>query len=1008
MPHVGHVRGRVHKDLWYRFTTLRGAYVIFVGGWDTHGLPLEIEAERELGLFGKKHELIKRVGMKRLVEKAKEIINRYHKFWVLADELMGLMMDHGGDYWTCTDEYIEREWQYLRRAWDRGILGESYQVVGYCPGCQTALSHTEVSSEYELLEDPSLYFKVRVEGRENTYLLLWTTMPFTIITDIMIGVNPNVMYSLIRVGDERWIVASERANALFDELGLKDVTEEERFVGESLEGLRYHYPLAEEVQASAKLYREGAYVVVCDGRVDTKVGSGLVHMAPANGDIDFDVAKRAGLPIFNPFDDRVYFTEEAGKYAGIFARDADQLVIEDLKRKGLVVKVGRIVHEYPTCWRSHHRLVWLARREYFYWIDQLADKLVEAAERVQYYNDAAKHRFLNIIKEKRPWCISRERIWGTPLPIWVCSSCGEKMLLASREEIVKSAVEIFDDPNFELHRPWIDRIKVRCRKCGGIAYREPYVLDTWHNSGAAPYASLSDEEYEKYIPVEFLTEGIDQTRGWAYTLLALNVVFKDEPEAPYKSFIFQGIVLGPDGMKMSKSLGNVIDGIETLQRYPVDALRLYVVWKSPLSDAFIFKPDEITARPFQVLNTLYHLHVYHQQNSRVDGFDDSVHTLEWAIRNGKMKLPDAWILSKLQDLIQKVTKAYDSTAYNEAARELERFIIEHLSQKYVPSIRKEIWDDSPETLARRLTIYSVMAYVLKTVDILLHPISPFLTEKLYRECFFAREESILLEDWPRSDSRLIRRALEEKFELVESLVSLSNSVRMKARLKRRWPVRKVYLVLDRDVEFSDEEMELLRELLNSKEVLVTRDFLSTPVELRLRPKLEILGKKLRERLQAFLRFLELEDHAKLYHELREKGQLVLTIEGHELTVQLSDFETSIVARHGFEMGEERGLGVVMMSERDAELIAEGIMRDVVRRVQSYRKELGLNPVEIVKEVVVASEDAEIVDSLKGREDVVRFLVRASAVRISGRPEYEEVWKVEEVEGKKLWIKIIRS
>ncbi|MEM3403083.1 MAG: isoleucine--tRNA ligase [Nitrososphaeria archaeon] len=1003
-PHIGHVRGRFYKDLWFRYATLSGKKVIFRGGWDTQGLPVELQAAKELGITGEKQELIK-IGMEKLVEKAKEMIKTYYASWISSDRLLGLMMDHEKDYWTYRDEYIEREWQILKAAWEERLLGESYRVVGYCPHCQTALSHSEVSSEYELLEDPSLYYKAKLRDHENRYIVLWTTMPFTLITDVMVGANPDASYSIVEVGNEEWVIASNRVADLMNELGIADYKVKGNVLGVDLKGKRYYYPLAEEVPKQ-KEYDEKfkTHVMVLDQSVDISTGSGLVHMAPANGEIDFNIAQREGLPIFNPFDDSVHFTQEAGKYAGIFARDTDFIVIEDLRKKGLVIKASKIIHEYPTCWRSHHRLVWLARREYFYWVDKVGDKALKAAEGVEYFFEAPKNRFLNIIREMKPWCISRERVWGTPLPIWTCSQCGEKNALFSRKEIVQNALELPDGPNFELHRPWVDRITIKCKKCGGKAFRESFVLDTWHNSGASQYAAFTDEEYRRYVPVEFLTEGIDQTRGWAYSLLILSVIFNKAPKSCYKAFLFQGHILGPDEAKMSKSLGNIIDGNETLSQYPVDAIRFYFAWKvSPIA-TLVFKPNEILERPFQVLNTLYHLHVYLQQNSVLDGFNDKKHNLIWAQKEGKLNFLDEWILSRSQRITEETIKSYSKSEFNEAAKTLEKFIIEEISQKYVPAIRRELWSDDPSTLDRRLTIYSVLSYCLKKADILLHPICPFITDCLYLECFTDRKDSILFESFPEVDEKLLNDLVERKFTLVDRMISTANALRMKAKLKRRWPVRETVFIIPTTEDFTEQEIRVLKDLINTKQLTIATDLASAPTKYNLKPNVEKLGKRLRKDLPKLFTFLERTDRDTLAEELIAKKKVELEIEGIKLILHEEDFQFIIEPKEGYDLLESDGIKVLMKVSRESDLIKEGTIRDVARRIQAYRKEIGLNPTYVVKSVILWSDDNEIIETVREKVEELKFLVRTENIETVER--CDEDWKEEEIDGKRLMIKIV--
>ncbi|MCD6240894.1 class I tRNA ligase family protein, partial [Candidatus Bathyarchaeota archaeon] len=433
MPHIGHARGRIMKDLRYRWKSMQGYYIPFWAGWDCQGLPVELEVERMLGVKNKR-ELLERVGEERFVEECKKTIMKYYKHWREADRKLGLFMNYNREYWTYLDSYIEREWKYLKRAWEQGLLGEGYYVVAYCPGCQTSLSNAEVGLGYEEVEDPSLYFKFRVAGKENEYFLIWTTMPFTIITDLMIAVHPSAEYAKVKVGEEFWIMARQRVEPLMQELKIEDYSIAEIFLGKELEGLKYEYPFKDLIPKQAELDKlPNVHRVVCEDFVDVNTATGVVHLSPGNGEEDFEAAMKRNVPIYAPFDDECNFTDEAGEFSGLFARDADEKVIEELRKRGLLVHVEKVRHEYPTCWRSHHKLIWLARREYFLWTNKINEKIVEAAEKVEYFYEGPKNRFLAFLKEAKPWCISRERVWGTPLPVWVCEKCGHKILVSSKK-----------------------------------------------------------------------------------------------------------------------------------------------------------------------------------------------------------------------------------------------------------------------------------------------------------------------------------------------------------------------------------------------------------------------------------------------------------------------------------------------------------------------------------------------------------------------------------------------
>ncbi|MFI5416276.1 MAG: class I tRNA ligase family protein, partial [Nitrososphaerales archaeon] len=569
-PHAGHLRGRIMKDLWYRYATLRGYKVIFNAGWDTQGLPVELQVEKELGISGSKSQVLESAGIEKLVSECKKTVHKFNEKWLEVDKLLGMSFNQQKAYWTYKDEYIEREWKYLKKAHEIGILSESYKVVAYCPSCQTSLSHAEVNQGYDTVVDPSLYYKVKLQD-EDLYLIVWTTMPFTLVTDTMVGLNPDENYVHVKVESETWVVGEKRLEEFMKEAKIEKYTVIKTIKGSTLEGKKYIHPLLDEISGLKEFSKSPKFhIAVAESFVDIQTGSGLVHLSPANGEEDFEIATKRSIPIFNPINDEAKFTKDAGVYEGLFVRDADEKIINSLKEKGALVKIGKIKHQYPLCWRSQHKLLWLARRGFFYFLDRLGDKAVKAAESVEYFFEPPRNRFLEIIKDKHPWCISRERTWGCPLPLWNCKKCHHNKWFFSRDEIVKTASELPDGPNFELHKPWIDNIVIKCEKCGNKMEREQFVLDTWHNSGAAPYASLTDSEYNELIPALFLTEGIDQTRGWAYTMLIENVIFNNAPIAPFKSFLFQGHVLDANGNKMSKSKGNVMDAAELLGKYSVD------------------------------------------------------------------------------------------------------------------------------------------------------------------------------------------------------------------------------------------------------------------------------------------------------------------------------------------------------------------------------------------------------------------------------------------------------
>ena len=1015
IPHAGHLRGRVIKDLWYRFNTLQGKKIEFNGGWDTQGLPVELQVEKELGVMGGKTEAINQFGIKRIVSECKKVVQKYNKTWIKVDELLGMSFNHEKAYWTFKDEFIEREWQVLKKAYENQILEEDFTVIAYCPSCQTSLSHAEVNQGYEEVKDPSLYYKVKLADEEG-FLIVWTTMPFTLVTDAMVGLQPTEDYAFVKVEDETWVVGKTRLEDFMAEVKIEEYEIIKTIKGSEFEGKKYIHPLLDlipELKEHSKL--DNYHIAVSESFVDASTGSGLVHLSPANGEEDIKIANKRKVKIFSPINDEVKFTSQAGKYQEMFVRDADRPIVEDLKERGALVKIGKIKHKYPLCWRSHHPIVWLARKGWFYKLDRLEDKAINAAEKVNYFFEQPKNRFLGIIKEKHPWCISRERVWGCPLPVWDCEECGEKNWFFTRKEIIEASYELPDGENFELHRPWIDNIKIKCKKCSSTkTKREEYVLDTWHNSGSAPYSSLTNEEYTNEIPAPFFTEGIDQTRGWAYTLLIENVILNDSPTSPYKSFLFQGHVLDEKGGKMSKSKGNVLDGVELLEKYPTDLVRFYFMWKASPIEPLSFSIEELMSRPYQVINTLFNLHLYFKQNSQYDNFDQS-NTIDWAKQNRLLTSPDIWLLSKLQKLIQKMTEKNHTCKFHEGAKAIDDFIINNLSQIYIPITRGELWDEDEDKKERRLSIYAVLNQVLKTLDVLIHPFCPFTSEYLYQSVF-NEKKSILLDSWPQDKKALINEEIEESFDIMKDAVSISSAARMKGKLKRRWPLNQAQICVKKGDKIKLEALsDLLKSQLNVEKFNVVEIEADEGIELVLELKrLELpinptvglerkkIGPKAKQNMGKLIATFTETNPEEIISSLQKEGKYIFEINGEKITLEKEDFVIDFEAKEGFAASKRDTIIVFISTSRNKEMMAKGLVKDIARRLQTLRKERGFNPTDILEIASILDLDKESQNMIKDRVQEITFLTRVKKVDFV---ESCKNYKEDDIDGQKIRISI---
>ncbi len=834
-PHVGHIRGRTYKDIVLRFWKLRGYDVWAQGGWDEQGLPVELEVEKKLGFKSKKE--IEQFGLDKFALECSKLVDHYLEWWKkYGTELLALWLDLEHAYETRRARYIEHVWSFLREVWKRGLLCEDYRVLPYCPRCETALSDAEVEQGYEDREDPSIFVKFPSRDEENTYYVIWTTTPWTLIDNEAIAVNPRFRYAKVKVEwrgrVEYWWVAEDLVHVLMGKFGVGSYEIVETRLGEELKGRRYIHIFIDDVPLHREHEDRAHYVVTADF-VTLEMGTGLVHIAPAHGPEDFEIARKYGLPVTNTVEANGYFNSLAGRYSGKYWLDVSKQVIEDLEKRELLVYKESILHRYPHCWRCGTPLIYRADKQWFIRVSVLRDKLLEELRKVSVFPDHLRDRFENWITNLRDWTISRSRVWGTPLPVWRCRKDPSKILvigtLDELRRLAKRMPEVEDD--LLVHRPWIDQV-VLCTEDCDEWIREPFVLDVWLDSGIAWIASVDGirnrELFEKLYPYDLVTEGIDQTRGWFYSLLATSVLWMGK--APYRSILIQGHVVDKYGQKMSKSKGNVIWAHDLFERWGVDAPRLYIAYKVAPWDTMAFDPDEIK-ETVRVLSILWNIVKFADTYMTLDKFNPKTHMLDKYL--DKLAPEDRWILSRFHSRLSRFLEHMSKYEIHLAAREWINLVVEDLSHRYIRLIRRRVWiEEETET---KYAAYAVLYQVLKGTLIMGSIFVPHLTEYLWQA--FVRKierdevESVHLSLLPQVETEYIDEQLEKVFDTLFEIFSEVANLRSRAGIKLRWPVRRVIVKLP-DERLADQlsrVRHLLEYLANSKEVVVTtQDFECTP------------------------------------------------------------------------------------------------------------------------------------------------------------------------------------
>ncbi len=939
-PGTHHVLARVFKDLFPRYHTMKGEYCYRKGGWDTHGLPVELEIEKELGFSGKK--AIEDYGIAEFNAKCKESVFRYVREWEKLTDRIAFWIDMDNPYVTLSNDYIESVWWILRQLWDKELLYQGFKVVPYCPRCGTPLSDHEVALGYRQADDPSIYVKFPLKDKPGTYFLVWTTTPWTLPGNAALAVGQDVDYVVIEQDNgsgqtERLILAEALLPAAVR--GEYKVVEKKK--GRDLRGLRYQ-PLYTFLP-----FEQKAHYVILGDFVSTEDGTGIVHIAPAFGAEDMEVGKEYDLPVLQTVDLRGRFIDAVTPWRGMFVKDADPLIIEDLQQRGLMYHSTTYTHTYPFCWRCDTPLLYYAKTTWYVETTRVKDRLVANNQKINWYPAHIKDgRFGNWLENNVDWALGRERYWGTPLPVWQCQGCGQQHCIGGfdelRERAAAAGYTVADGDDFDPHRPFIDEVPLKCDQCGDTMRRVPEVIDCWFDSGAMPIAQYhypfgDPDTFKSQFPADFISEAIDQTRGWFYSLHAISTLVFDEP--CFLNCVCLGHIQDAEGHKMSKSRGNVIEPWQVIEKYGADALRWFLYTATPVGNSYRFAVEPIGEVVRKFLLTLWNTYTFFVTYANIDGFDPLEHDVPLDERSDL----DRWVLSELNLLVKRVDEglaAYDVTG---AARPITAFV-DDLSNWYVRRSRRRFWrsEEDRDKVAAYLTLWQCLTTLAK----LLAPFTPFIAEELYQNLVRSVEadapESVHLCDFPVADEAAVDEELVADTRLVQRVVSLGHAARNRAGIKVRQPLARVVVRPRHEAEV-DSLRRLSDQILDELNVK-TLNFVAEAAEVvdyHIRPQPAVLGKKYGARFPHIRAAVAGMDQAELARRFAAGETVEVTLDdGTTVSLAADEVDVQVTPKGGYAAAEEAGYLVAITTELTDELVQEGLARELVRRIQTMRKDAG--------------------------------------------------------------------
>ena len=974
-PHIGHVETRVIKDMIPRYRTMKGYQVPRKAGWDTHGLPVELEVEKKLGLDGK--DQIEKYGVEPFIEQCKESVWKYEGMWEDFSHTVGFWADMKNPYVTYHNDYIESEWWALKEIWKKGLLYEGHKIVPYCPRCGTPLSSHEVAQGYKDVKERSAVVRFKVKG-EDAYILAWTTTPWTLPSNVALCVNPDEDYVKVTSKGYTYYMAA----ALVDTVLGEGAEVLEHYQGKDLEFKEYEplFPYAEK-----RIGNKKAYYVVCDTYVTLTDGTGVVHIAPAFGEDDSKVGHRYDLPFVQLVNEKGEMTEET-PWAGTFCKKADMAVLQALEDKDLLFDAPLFEHSYPHCWRCDTPLIYYARETWFIRMTAVKEDLIRNNNTINWIPESiGKGRFGDWLENVQDWGLSRNRYWGTPLPVWQCE-CGHQDCIGSIEELKEKADNCPDD--IELHRPYIDAVTIKCPKCGKEMHRVPEVIDCWFDSGSMPFAQHhypfeNKETFEKQFPAQFISEAVDQTRGWFYSLLAISTLLFNK--APYENVIVLGLVQDENGQKMSKSKGNAVDPFDALQTYGADAIRWYFYTSSApwLPSRFAGKTVVEGQRKF--MGTLWNTYAFFVLYANIDNFDATKYSLEY----DKLAVMDKWLLSRLESTVKAVDDNLANYRIPEAAKALQSFV-DDMSNWYVRRSRERFWAKGMEhdKINAYMTLYTALVTVAKAAA----PMIPFMTEDIYQNLVKSIDasapESIHLCDFPEVHENWIDPKMEEDMADLLEIVVMGRAARNTANIKNRQPIGTMYV--KSEFQLSEFYKEIIEDELNVKEV-VFKDDIADFISYSFKPQMRTVGPKYGKLLNKIKTVLSELDGNKAMAELKSTGELKLDIDGQEIVLLEEDLLIDMAQMEGYVSESDHTITVVLDTNLTPELIEEGFVRELVSKIQTMRKEAGFEVMDKIR--VYAKDNDKIVDIMKNHGDEIKSEVLAEDIVTGETKGYEKEWNI---------------